>query len=181
MVIESRFWKEDLLCHARCLKPVKNPPRWSEKRVVNFEKDLVVSFLKIRMLLEADTKLSSQSRNYRIPLYFSPVLKGVKVHKRNRFELEEIYELDGELLQLKSLAFVANQFIHQCTMFALRSEDRNWESVYVCSDKERDKGIYRILISEIRKALTVVGHDYPTSHSCEWDEKIEDYVWKERE
>ena len=44
MVIESRYWKEDLLNHAKRLRPVKKPKRWSERAVVNFEKELIISF-----------------------------------------------------------------------------------------------------------------------------------------
>ena len=38
-MIESRYWKEDLLDFAKRMKPVKKPRRWSEKRVVKFEKE----------------------------------------------------------------------------------------------------------------------------------------------
>ena len=47
-MIESRYWKEDLLSHADRLSPVKKPRRWSERAVVNFEKELMISFFMVR-------------------------------------------------------------------------------------------------------------------------------------
>lgn len=53
-MIESCYWKEDLLEHARELKPDKKPKRWTEKRHVNFEKKISISFFIIRKLLESN-------------------------------------------------------------------------------------------------------------------------------
>jgi len=50
-MIESVYWKENLLEHARRLKPVEKPPRWSERLVMNFEKELIISFFCIRKLI----------------------------------------------------------------------------------------------------------------------------------
>jgi hypothetical protein len=54
-MIESNYWKEDLLAHAKRLRPVKKPKRWSERAVVNFEKELMISFFMVRALLERAT------------------------------------------------------------------------------------------------------------------------------
>jgi len=51
-MIESRYWKDDLLKLAKELKPEKHPKRWPEKRQVNFEKEIIISFFKIRKLFE---------------------------------------------------------------------------------------------------------------------------------
>ena len=50
-MIESYYWREDLLDHARRLRPVKNPKRWSERALVIFEKELMISFLAGRKIL----------------------------------------------------------------------------------------------------------------------------------
>ena len=67
-MIESVYWKEDLLDHARRLKAVEKPPRWSERLVVNFEKELIISFFCIRKLIE-EHKVSSKSRQYRANVF----------------------------------------------------------------------------------------------------------------
>ena len=71
-MIESRFWKDDLLKHVKALKPVKHPSRWSEKKQVNFEKEIIISFFKIRKLFETN-RVSSASRKYNAKIFRYPV------------------------------------------------------------------------------------------------------------
>src|SRR3989304_3596050 len=115
-MIESCYWKSDLLKHARRLRSVKKPQRWSEKLAVDFEKELIISFFMIRKLFEGH-KLSSKSQ-----------------------------------------------------------KNRNWGGVYVCSDFERRKSIYRIPLAEIRAILNVVGTDYPQEITMTYNKKIGDYA-----
>lgn len=68
-MIESCFWKEDLIKHAKRLKPSKKPKRWSERAVVNFEKELIISFFYIRKLLESK-KVSKNIENYKMKIFF---------------------------------------------------------------------------------------------------------------
>ena len=175
-MIESVYWKEDLLEHARRLKPVAKPPRWSERRVVNFEKELIISFFCIRKLIEAD-KVSSKSKQYRAKVFcYAP--KGKKITMMNQWDIDDIYDLQNEKPVRRSIAFLANQLIHSCTLYAYRESDRNWGGVYVCSDFERDKTIYRIPVQEIVKILKLVGSDYPSSVAMTWADESRDYVVK---
>lgn len=175
-MIESRYWKEDLLSHVRRLRPVVKPKRWSEKLVVNFEKELAVSFFLIRKLFE-EHRVSSRSTKYGASIY-SYMPTGKKITRRNHWAIDEIYDLENEKKVNKSIIFLSNQFIHSCTIFAYREEDRNWGGVYACSGFERNKTIYRITIGEIVKIFKLVGNDYASSISMTWDEKEGDYSVK---
>lgn len=151
-MIESRYWKEDLLNHAKRLRPVKKAKRWSERLVVNFEKELIVSFFCIRKLFETN-KVSNKSRDYRVDIYcYAPT--GEKITKLNQWDIDEIYNLTKEIRVRKSIIFIANQLIHSCTIIAYRKDDRNWGGVYACSDFERDKTIYRIPVNSRIKVTT---------------------------
>jgi hypothetical protein len=175
-MIESFYWKEDLLSHARRLRSVVKPKKWSEKLMVNFEKELTISFFLIRKLFEVH-KVSSRSTNYRAPIYFfTPT--GKKITRLNHTAIDEIYDLENEKKVNKSIHFLTNQFIHSCTIFAYREEDRNWGGVYVCSDRERNKTIYRIPVGEIIKIFELVGNDYTSSIRMTWDEEEGDYSIK---
>jgi hypothetical protein len=130
-MIESYYWKEDLLNHAKRLAPIKNPPRWSEKLVVNVEKEIIISFFCIRKLFETH-KVSSKSKNYKVPVHsFAP--SGKKITNWNHWDIDEVYDLSKEKGVKKSIIFLANQLIHSCTIYAYRSKDRNWGGVYACS------------------------------------------------
>ena len=175
-MIESCYWKDDLLQHSRRLKPVKHPPRWSEKLVVNFEKELIISFFCIRKLFETH-KVSNESREYRAKVFFCAP-SGEKITRLNASLIDEVYDLNIEKPVSKGMIFLANQMIHSCTMFAFREADRNWGGVYACSDYERNKKIYRIPIQELINMLELVGNDYQQGYTMTWDEKKNDYVIK---
>jgi hypothetical protein len=172
-MIESWYWKEDLLAHARRLQPKRKPPRWSERAVVNFEKELMVSFFMVRALLERN-KVSSKSKNYAVPVRKAP-WNGKRVTQMNYWCVDEIYHLDQEVEERVSLPFLANQFVHCRVIYAMRDETRNWSDVLLCSDYETRKAIYRVSVSEIRSILLLVGTDYTRWSRMVYDPKIDDY------
>ncbi len=172
-MIESCYWKEDLLNHAKRLRPIKKPSRWTERLVVNFEKEIIISFFCIRKLFETH-KVSSKYREYKAQVYsYAP--SGKKITKLNQHAIDEVYDLDNEKKVSKKILFLANQLIHSCTIFAYRNEDRNWGGIYACSDFERNKTIYRIPIEEIISIFKLVGNNYPSSFSMYWNEEKGDY------
>ena len=172
-MIESCYWKEDLLNHAKRLRPISNPPRWSERRVVNFEKELIISFFCIRKLFESN-KVSSASREYRANIYWCPST-GHRITKLNQHSIDDIYDLEKEKRGNKSVIFLCNQLIHSCTAFAYRNETRNWAGIYTCSDFERNRRIYRVPIEEIINIFKLVGSDFPSRFEMLWNEETEDY------
>ncbi len=173
-MIESRYWKIDLLNHARDLRPVSKPPRWSEKLQVNFEKKICISFFMVRKLMES-TKLSSKSLKYKAHIFRSKC-NVADVHNLNFWDIDTIYDLDNEEKVFKNLRFVTNQLIHSGALFGFRKEDRNWGGIYTCSDYERAKYVYKIPIEEIIKILNLVGNDYPHSISYTFSDKKKDYI-----
>jgi len=141
--------------------------------MVNFEKEIIISFFLVRKLFETH-KVSSKSREHEAEVYsYAP--SGKRITKLNQYSIDEVYELDKEKKVKKKIVFLANQLIHSCTIFAYRNEDRNWGGVYACSDFERNKTIYRIPIEEIISIFTLVGNDYPSSFSMQWNEEAGDY------
>jgi hypothetical protein len=175
-MIESVYWKEDLLEHARRLKPVAKPPRWSERLVVNYEKGLMLSFFCIRKLIETN-KVSNKTKRYRADVFcYAPA--GKKITKMNQWDINDIYDLQSEKAVRRSILFLANQLIHSCTLYAYREVDRNWGGVFACSDFERNNTIYRIPVQEIVSILKLVGTDYPSSMAMTWDDECVDYVVK---
>lgn len=173
MVIESCYWKEDLLKYAKSFQPKKNPPRWTERHLVNFEKELILSMFMVRMLAERH-KFSSQTLGLSLNIFRSPCVK--KVHFRNQYSIDEIYDLEKEEPVSKDAIFISNQLIHSGAIFAYRNNDRNWGGVHVCSDYERQKYIYRIPLTEIIKLLETAANDYPHEMKMIYCDKKEDYI-----
>ena len=174
-MIESYYWKEDLLKYSKQFKPVSKPPRWSERVQVNFEKDVTISFFMIRKLIES-TKLSSKTTKYKAQIFRSPCVG--KVNNLNFWDIGELYDLEKEESVSKNVNFLCNQLIHGGAMYAYREKDRNWGGIHTCSDFEREKYVYRIPISEIVKILEVAGNDYPETITRTYSKSKGDYVVK---
>ena len=174
-MIESYYWKDDLLKYSKQFKPVSKPIRWSEKVQVNFEKDVTISFFMIRKLIES-TKLSSKTTEYKAKIFRSPCVS--KVNNRNFWDIDKLYDLGNEEIVLKNVNFLCNQLIHGGAMFAYREKDRNWGGIYTCSDFEREKYVYRIPLDEIITILEITGNDYPHEISMDYSESKGDYVVK---
>lgn len=172
-MIESRYWKDDLLKHAKALKPVKHPERWSEKRQVNFEKEIIISFFTIRKLFEAD-KISNVSKAYKAKIFRYPVV-AKKVSNINYWNIHEMYDFTNKSETEKNIIFVCNQLIHGGATYAYQNNDRNWGGVYTCSDFERSKYIYQIPIEEVITIFNLVGNDYPAQLSYTYSKEQGDY------
>lgn len=166
-MIESYYWKEDLLKYSKQFKPVSKPARWSERKHVSFEKEVIISFFMIRKLIESN-KFSPIIKQYKATIFRSPCV--AKVNNLNYSSIERLYDMEKEEAVSKNINFLCNQLIHGGAMFAYREKDRNWGGMYTCSDFERQKYIYRIPISEIVMILELAGNDYPKAIIIEYDD-----------
>tara|TARA_R110001583_G_scaffold100293_4_gene246204 strand:+ start:4431 stop:4817 length:387 start_codon:yes stop_codon:yes gene_type:complete len=101
------------------------------------------------------------------------------VHFSNRFELEEYYDLNGENSYQRSAWYLSNQFIHSYTSLLARDQSRNWSEVFIFSDYDRNKFVWRVPISEIIRAFETCNEDWPheihmkyNDGKSDWDVKV---------
>ena len=172
MVIESYFWREDIANYAKKFKSVKNPARWTERLVVNFEKDVTMALFMVRRLAE-DGKFSTKFKNHR-----AKILRCAFNGKPDRLRYRDLdeYELEIERPVSRGAIFVCNQFIHAHCTYAIRGEDRNWAGLYTCSDYEKRKWVYNIPLPEIVKILELAVQDAPSRIMWRYDPEKEDWV-----
>ena len=156
-MIESRYWKEDLLAHAKRLRPAKNPKRWSERGVVNFEKELMISFFMVRALLERG-KLSTKVQSHKVQVTKYP-WNGKQITILNFADVDELYDFGKSAESSVSISFISNQFVHARAIYASRDETKNWSHVLLCSDFERKKAIYMVSVTEIQRIFHLVAED----------------------
>jgi hypothetical protein len=172
-MIESYYWKEDLLKLAKRLRPIKRPPRWTERLQVNFEKEVIISFFMIRKLIES-TKLSSKTTKLNAPIFRSPCV--AQRNSQNFMHIYDLYDFELEERVEKNVNFLCNQLIHGGATFAYRDKNRNWGGIYTCSDFERAKYVYRIPLDTIISILETAGNDYPSIITIEYCDYKNDYV-----
>jgi phosphoenolpyruvate-protein kinase (PTS system EI component) len=171
-MIESVYWKKELLDFAKSLKNQKEIKRWSEKAQVLFEKEIILKFFIIRKLTEAKKISDSlKQKKYRIKAFKK---NSTKLTEINYFDIYELYDSEKFELKSKDIKFICNQLIHSLTIFAFR-ENKKWNSVLMCSDLEKNKYIYEIDIKTIIEILTDFGNNYPDSFSYSYNENKGDY------
>ena len=172
-MIESRYWKEELARIAKTLKPLRNPPRWSERACCVVERDIMIGFFIIRRLIELN-KVSSRTRGFNMKVYSCPN-QGNEVTWINNHRISDHYDIENEKSKTKKPLYMSNQFIHAYTSFVFRDETRNWNEIYVVSDFDRNDCIWRVPIPVIRKLFKLASDDYPSEIRYIFEEKIKDY------
>lgn len=158
-MIESCYWKEALLATAQSLRPVKNPPRFSERRLCILERDVMVGFFMVRKLIETH-KLGPKTKDLKLIVYSCPCTKEDPTWYDN-FHFWDAYDIDNERRETKKPLYIANQFVHSVASHPVRGDDRNWQDIFVMSDFDRKNCIWRVPISEIRRLFLVAHEDYP--------------------
>lgn len=133
----------------------------------------MIGFFIVRRLIELH-KVSSKVRNFRMEVYSSPS-RGKKATLLNCEALYELYDMDEERKEEKKPLYMSNQFIHAYTSFVARDEMRNWESVYVVSDFDRNDCIWRVPIASIRALFDLASRDEPRSISYTYNAQKGDY------
>lgn len=172
-MIESRYWKEELHRIAAQLHPRPRPKRWSERQHCIIERDLVIGFFIVRRLIELH-KVSPAIRNFRMDTYFAPT-RGTLVTRLNSGNVFALYDVGRERKTTTTPLSLSNQFVHAIASFVTRDERRNWDSVFVVSDFDRNNGIWRVPVAGIRSLFEMASRDYPRAVSFKWNQRTNDY------
>lgn len=171
-MIVSIYWKEDLLKFVKKFRPVKKPPRWSERLQVNFEKEIIIAFFMIRKLADCH-KFSPKFLRYKAGIYRSR--NTGKVNNLNFASIERLYDIAKREKVYVDIRFLCNQLMHSGAVYGVRGMDRNWEGIYTCSDFERQRYLYFIPIKEVIRILKLASSDYPNQIRYSYCRAAADY------
>lgn len=155
-MIESVYWKTELKKQIRTIKRLQRCRRWSEKQLVLLEREIMIAFFCVRSLIERE-KLPHKLVNRPIPVVTYPAFPGVKVTILNRGAIDELYDLDRPHKKRLTLAFLSNQIIHSYISSPIKApRTRQFDSLLVCSDYERNRQLFEVEIKELVAALAAV-------------------------
>jgi hypothetical protein len=172
-MIESKYWKKDLLNYSKDLRKQKEVKRWTEKKQVLFEKGVILNFFIIRKLIEVN-KISTSLKNKKYNLY-AYRKNAEKLTSLNSVWIDEHYDVDIQESKLKNITFICNQLIHSLTIFA-QLKQKKWNSVLMCSDFEKNKWLYEIEIATIIEIMEDFGNNYPTKIQYIFNSSKNDYT-----
>ena len=172
-MIESGYWKEELARIAKTLKPLRKPPGWSEQACCIVERDIMIGFFIIRRLIQLN-KVSSRTRGFSMKVYSCPA-QGIEITEMNNHRISDNYDVENEKSETKSPKYISNQFIHANISFVFPDETGNWSDVYVVSDHDHQKHIWRVPIHVICELFQLASDDYPSHIRYKFNEKEKDY------
>ena len=174
MIWESYYWKEPLLKLASKITRWQREKNWSERILVNIEREIFIAFYSIRKLMEAH-KLSDSTETLKINVY-SYTNRGKDVTYMNWHKLEVLYDFSSQTSQIKDLRFICNQIIHSYVFVVNILDTEEFHSLFFCSDREKNNQLYELEISELKRILRIVGRDYPYSGTYTFDPVKRDYI-----
>jgi hypothetical protein len=172
-MIESFYWKEELIRISRTIRPKKRPARWTDRAHCLVERDLMLGFFMVRRLIELH-KVSSSTRDLWLQVFSCPS-RGPPIHRMNGLHINEVYDLATEKREMRKPAYIANQFIHAYTSYVVRDDSRNWSCIYVVSDFDRNDRLWRVPVSEVRRLFLTAAHDNVTNMRMVYNNKKGDY------
>lgn len=176
MISHSYYWKKGLLREADKLHKRLEQKRWTERSVINIEKDLFLSFYSIRKLIEAK-RLTDSVVQYSLPVVSYPN-SGRNVTLLNCSEPSDFYNFSLPQKEKLDLVFVCNLFIHSYLFFISFDENGVLDGVLVNSDRTRNKSMWGISVVEIIRTFKMVGNDKVTHSHYTYDERTQDYKGK---
>lgn len=158
MILESSYWKNDLLKLADKLQHRIIQKRWGGKNIFALEKDLFIGFYAIRKLIESQ-KISD---SVRLKTYVISEFdyRGPKDSVLTYFSNEK-YNFGKPKQKQLTIVQICNQFIHSFYFLPCFSEEGYLIGFYICSDHQRIKSIYLITIFDVVDIYKTVGNNYP--------------------
>lgn len=174
-MIESVYWKTELFSQADKIEALQRCPRWTEKHAVLLEREIMIAAFCIRSLIERQKIADSLSRKA-IDVTAFPIRQGMHANRINRFDIDELYHMESPEKRQIQLDFLTNQIIHSYTIFPIKDYDeKKFSRLYVCSDYEKNKRLYDILISDLVALMREVGLNYPSRYEYNFDEEKKEY------
>jgi hypothetical protein len=173
MIHESQYWKDDLLKAAASLERRVQQRRWYDGTFADVEKKVMLGFYAVRKLIDAqkiDDKAASQSVS--VTVYPST---GKLVTRINWHRWWDLYDLADPRRSKVQLVPLCHQFVHSYVFSCAFDEDRKLDSVLVSSDRERNRMLFSVSISEVVRVFQRVGNSYPNAYRSKFNEAKGDY------
>jgi hypothetical protein len=173
MIIESRYWKDDLLDYAEFIRRKQKQTRWSGPSFARTEQAIMVGFFAIRKLADSN-KISRIAISSLVSVRLLPI-NGKAPTLLSHHMLWESYDLGKGTQHKLPLLHLCNQVIHSYCFALSFNTHRLLDGFYVCSDRNRKKNLYHISAATVIRLFKKIGTNYPAL-GFKYDPKKEDYV-----
>lgn len=175
MIWESRFWKADLLRFAEQLRRARaGTKRYSDAMYVTVEKAVLIGAFVIRRLADShklsDATAAMELRTRRFPS------TGYGATLINNHRVDELFDLARAAPSRQPLLFLCNQAIHSYVLTPyVDRRGKRIVGLFIASDRQRNRAMFAVPLSEFERAFRKVGNDYPTDSHYSFDGTTGDY------
>jgi hypothetical protein len=160
MISESRYWKRPLLAMAKRLRQLRQPGFWSDRQLVQIEKDVFIGFYSIRKLFEAPTKITDATKRVSVSLTWH-ANRGTPVPWQTSDRIHDYYELEAAKDEVRPIVYVANLIIHSFIFMPALNDKGGLKNIFFTSDRDKDSKLYLIQTDELVRVFELVGNDSP--------------------
>lgn len=158
-MIESKYWRDDLLIFSEYLLNQPELKEWSEKEQVIFEKKVIMHLFIARKLMETK-KVPKTTRIKPHNLVAFPRIKGKKLYPWDYLLPKEVFDFHNPEQQKLTTWELANQFIHSLILYAHLEKNR-WDHILTCSDFKYPHFLYRVEVTQLAHVFREIGEKYP--------------------
>jgi hypothetical protein len=170
VIHESSYWKEPLLVAADFLEELQLSYEESEDELAKAEREILIGFYTIRKLLDT-FKVSEETKRLKFDIKSFQPIQEKQVDYFNRWEVEDVFNLDRTLSETRDILYLCNQFVHSYVLVFEINRLGQIDGVFVSSDRAKTRRLYCIDRQEIVGLFRRVGEDYPSAQAyCRDDE-----------
>lgn len=151
MIFNMRHWQRELKKMAARLRRHGKQRRWLPSSDPSVEKAVMLGFYSIRKTLHSFNPPPDLETPPALHLTAFPRNRSQRVPPADLFwpDVGEAFDLDKPSSCTLPLEYACNQFIHSVYFSLWLAPDRKLCGIFVCSDKEKEKRIFRFDLDQI--------------------------------
>jgi hypothetical protein len=157
MSLHSHYWKKDLLKRSSVISDKVKHQRWGDEAIMILEQVITLGFYSIQRLLK-ENLISHKLTNKKFTILKYPALTPdgtiVRSHEvHNHFDLHKSGKTN------KNSLFLCHQFLQSHYLEFTYDQKKHPLSIYVSSEKSKNKEVYKIDLKQIIEIFNEVGED----------------------
>ena len=160
-MIESCYYKEDLLKFANDFKRREDKQLWRENSLAKAEKQFFVGALFVRKLLES-VKITDACKKTSYIIHRGKFEPKQKINDFLRPKVMDYIESAEWKAEKVAVIQICDKVIHSYVNYPCENKDGGLDGFILTTDKLRNKEIWKVPVSTLVSMFNRFGNDYPT-------------------
>lgn len=165
-MIESYYYKEDLLKYAADFEGRENKQLWREDSLAKAEKQFFIGALFVRKLLES-IKITTACKKTSYVIYRGKIEPKQKISDFMRHKVMDYIDSAEWKKEKVAVVQICDKVIHSYVNYPCENERGGLDGFILTTDKYRNKEIWMVPTSTLASMFNRFGSDYPTKARME--------------